>query len=217
LKTPQEYLIDSFNEYANDIPKNRGEFGKMFAPSNERMSIDLINETTNLRLISRKQLNDILSVEEQKILGFTKGNNDSGSDSLDTISGLRIQHKIRTATFHLEQTRRHSKKNVQNSSTGHTAYSANEFDVVTFTSLKEGVVSLSCVDDFAFSAIPVTELIDKNKKNALVTNVSSTIRKRYEGVAAETLNRLQEIAISQLTEEKKQVLGKVNLILRSNE
>ena len=61
MKTLHEYVINAFNEMCSNLEDNKGEFGKMFALPNEQLSIDYINENTNLRLVSRKQVDKILT------------------------------------------------------------------------------------------------------------------------------------------------------------
>lgn len=124
-------------------------------------------------------------------------NNSPGFDILaihpTTGQPLRIQSKMRqvkgTTDFsqqtHFETTRRHSEKNKGNSSdTGHVAYSTDEFDYVMVTLVnvgKDGKLreNRNSVDNWSFSIIPITELVN-GEKGCCVTSISSTLLKKHQ-------------------------------------
>lgn len=89
---------------------------------------------------------------------------------------VRNQIKFRMGSWHFETTRRNSQKNAETNSTGHVAYKKDEFDmVIIFKPSSSFGISGSTI-----RCIPVTALINPDKPDQLVTNISSSIRKIYD-------------------------------------
>lgn len=89
---------------------------------------------------------------------------------------VRNQVKFRMSAWHLETTRRNSKKNEDTNSTGHVAYRADEFDMVSI--FKPGPAF--GITGSTIRCIPVSALIHPEKPGQLVTMISSAIRKEYD-------------------------------------
>lgn len=89
----------------------------------------------------------------------------------ETIDEPRIRHQIKfrsSGSWHLETTRRNSQKNQNLNSTGHVAYSSNEFDVLfIFIPGKAFGITGSKI-----RCIPATNLIDPHKPHQFVTNAN---------------------------------------------
>jgi len=147
------------------------ELGKIRAAAAEFLVKDWINNNTNLKVFRRKELKELNSDK-----------NESGYDLFCPENNLRIQVKYRADTFHLETTRRNSRKNINQNQTGHIAYSANECDMFVFVRPSDNF------SDIKFIAIPVDELKDKKNSNILVTRVSSSVIKKFENISIQTLN-----------------------------
>jgi hypothetical protein len=94
----------------------------------------------------------------------------------DTNPPVRVQIKFRKAEWHFETTRRNSKKNAETNSTGHIAYSKDEFDMVAI--FKPGPTF--GVTGSTLRCIPSSALINPAKPDQLVTNISTQIRKIYD-------------------------------------
>ena len=92
---------------------------------------------------------------------------------------VRVQFKFRMSNWHFETTRRNSKKNENTNSTGHVAYSKDEFDMVAIfkPSSSFGITGST------IRCIPVTALINPSKPEQLVTNIAMPIRKIYDNDA----------------------------------
>ena len=89
---------------------------------------------------------------------------------------VRNQIKFRMDKWHFETTRRNSKKNENTNSTGHIAYSKDEFDVVIiFTPSPTFGITGSTI-----RCIPVSALINPLKPDQLITNIPKSIRKIYD-------------------------------------
>ncbi len=89
---------------------------------------------------------------------------------------VRNQIKFRMGSWHFETTRRNSQKNAETNSTGHVAYRKDEFDmVIIFKPSSSFGISGSTI-----RCIPVTALVNPEKPDQLVTNISSAIRKVYD-------------------------------------
>lgn len=102
----------------------------------------------------------------------------------------RVQSKMRqvkgTTDFsrqvHFETTRRHSKKNEGVSSVnGHVTYSDDEFDfvMVSLVNVRKNWLNRNSVDNWSFSIIPISALVD-GEKGCCVTHISSAVLKKYE-------------------------------------
>ncbi len=89
---------------------------------------------------------------------------------------VKNQIKFRMGAWHLETTRRHSRKNTSTSSTGHVAYRKEEFDIlVIFTPSPTFGITGSSI-----RCIPVSVLVNPVKPDQLMTNISSKLRKIYD-------------------------------------
>jgi hypothetical protein len=89
---------------------------------------------------------------------------------------VRVQFKFRMGEWHFETTRRNSKKNENTNSTGHVAYSKDEFDMVAIfePSSSFGITGST------IRCIPVSALINPSKPEQLVTRIGAPIRKIYD-------------------------------------
>jgi hypothetical protein len=89
---------------------------------------------------------------------------------------IRHQIKFRMGSWHLETTRRNSIKNAKTNSTGHVAYSKDEFDVlIIFIPGPTFGITGSKI-----RCIPVEALINPKKPDQLITQITSNIRKIYD-------------------------------------
>ncbi len=89
---------------------------------------------------------------------------------------VRNQVKFRMDDWHFETTRRNSKKNADTNSTGHVAYRKDEFDMVSIFKPSSSFGITGSI----IRCIPITALINPDKPDQLVTNISRTIRKVYD-------------------------------------
>jgi hypothetical protein len=108
--------------------------------------------------------------------------NEAGYDTL-TTNGLRIQGKFRqwkgktpySNQVYIETTRRNSAKNIgPQSSTGHVAYSDNEFDAL-FIILADPNPKKRARRYWHYSCVPVSLLRDPNNPGFLMTRVPSDV------------------------------------------
>lgn len=85
-----------------------------------------------------------------------------------TTNGPKIRHqvKFRMGSWHLETTRRNSKKNQDTNETGHVAYRSDEFDVLVI--FIPGPAFGITGSQIRF--IPIKDLINPQKPNQLITN-----------------------------------------------
>ena len=121
---------------------------------------------------------------------ISTANNSPGFDILAKLNGkmCRVQSKLRqvkgrddfSQQIHFETTRRHSKKNKGKASdNGHVAYGPDEFDYVMVTLVNVGKdgknrTNRNNVDNWSFSLIPVSCLIDQDK-GCCCTHITSSI------------------------------------------
>lgn len=155
---------------------NTREFGKLVQHGNEVFQRDWIEGNTSLKIATRDD-GDV---------------NESGYDHV-TTQGLRIQCKYRVSELHLENTRRHSKKNKGAASkSGHTAYSVGEADVYVFTRPrdKNKEALMAGVEGAELLAIPEYELEDPKNPGFLKTRVLKPLQEKYQGRAIEILERM---------------------------
>ena len=172
MKNWSEYLIEAYDQMVKTIETR--EIGKILAQPNEYMQKDWINANTTLKVHKDEGGND-------------SDKNGSGYD-LISKNGLRIQSKFRSSTFHLETTRRNSKKNQGAASTsGHVAYSVGEADVYCFTKPNGDYRDPGKAE---IIAIPEQALIDPKNPGFLRKSISKTIQKQWEGKSVETLEML---------------------------
>lgn len=173
------YVVLSFMKLLEK--NNLRDLGKILAEGNEYVQKDWINENT---IIKVKKRND----------GDLNG---SGYDLISEDNLLKINSKIRSTTFHLENTRRKSKKNENSSSTGHVAYTVGESDVYFFS--KPNTEDYGSLEKWEFIAVPESELIDSENPKYLVTNVPKKVLNKFIGKTKETLENLH----SQMLTNKK--------------
>lgn len=89
---------------------------------------------------------------------------------------VRNQIKFRMNEWHLETTRRHSKKNAETNQSGHVAYRLNEFDVLTlFIPSPTFGISGSKI-----RCIPASALVHPKKPNQLKTTIDKSTRITYD-------------------------------------
>ena len=160
------------------------DWGKAMARANEIIQRDLLRHR-NLKAYDPELDADCPKVDH--------ANNSPGFDillELDDGKLIKIQSKLRQVKgktdfshqIHFETTRRHSKKNEgDSSSTGHVAYSPNEFDyvLISLVNIANGLENRNSVDKWSFSFIPVHELVNK-EKNCCVTQISAALLKKYQ-------------------------------------
>ena len=172
MKNWSEYITEAYDHMVDTVETR--ELGKLLAQPNEYMQRDWININTTLDVYKDEGGND-------------SDKNGSGYD-LISKNGLRIQSKFRSGGFHLETTRRNSKKNQGAASTsGHVAYSVGEADVYCFTKPNGNFLDPTQAE---IIAIPERALIDPKNPGFLRRSVSKTIQKQWEGKSAETLEML---------------------------
>ena len=161
--------------YENMIEENdTRELGKLLAIPNEYMQRNWINSNTSLD-VSRET-------------GGNDGDKNGSGYDLISRNGLRIQSKFRSSSFHLECTRRISKKNLgKGSSSGHVTYSSGEADVYVFTRPNGNYEDASASDVIA---IPGVALEDPNNPGFLRRSVPKSIINEYAGKTVETLEAL---------------------------
>lgn len=178
MKNWSGYLIEAYDQMVKTVETR--ELGKLLAQPNEYMQRDWININTGLDVYKDEGGND-------------SDKNGSGYD-LISKNGLRIQSKFRSKGFHLETTRRNSKKNQGAASTsGHVAYSVGEADVYCFTNPNGNFLDPTQAE---IIAIPERALVDPKNPGFLRRNVSKTIQKQWEGKSVETLEMLDAEAKS---------------------
>lgn len=150
---------------------NVRDLGKVMAEGNEIYQIDWINENTTLKVKKR----------DDELLEPNGGGHDIVS--LDEI--LRIQGKLRATQIHLEQTRRKSGVNIENSENGHVRYKVSECDVFLFT--RPDLQEYDNIDKWDLIAIPSKVIEDPKKPGYILGQVPKKIWKKYVGNAKEVL------------------------------
>ncbi len=150
---------------------NNRDLGKLFAEANEYIVRDWINSKTSLTVVQRDDFSDDPDA--------------SGYDLLTDDGLLKLQVKLRATDIHLEQTRRHSKKNVNSGDTGHIRYSVGEADVFIFS--RPDVDDYLDIDKWGYIAIPEIALVDPKNLNYLVPRVNKSLWTQYVGRAVEVL------------------------------
>ena len=154
---PSPSLLKTWLLGAIKNPQRHRDIGKMLANPAEIYVASWLREKTG---------RDIIIVEGKSYDCVT----------CDDKPLVRIQIKFRMDAWHLETTRRNSKKNATTNSTGHVAYTSDEFDLlVIFTpSNSFGIVGSS------IRCIPVTALINPTKPDQLVTGINAATRRLYD-------------------------------------
>lgn len=176
-------LVESFKEKVSE--ESARDVGKILQFANE--------------IFIRKWIKDFCGIDNDKVENDEFGNEPSWDINMYPSSKrsriVRVQAKFRGGksksgmpTLHMENTRRVSKKNLGDaSSSGHVAYSKDEFDVVVFTIPREDIFT---TEHWEVLAIPTYELIDPKYPNYLCRRVSSALYKKYKGKAKEVLTSL---------------------------
>ena len=163
------YLWAAQDSLAEDM--NLQDLGKLFAEPNEQIAKDWINAKTILNV---KQRDD-----------FDEDKDGSGYDLISMDGSFKIQSKLRAKDLHLEQTRRHSKKNINSGGTGAIVYSVGEADVFMFS--RPEIDDYLNIDKWTYIVIPESELIDPNNPKYLRPRVNKSLWARYIGRAKEVL------------------------------
>lgn len=148
----REWLIQAIQD-----PKQHRDIGKVLAQAAE---VYVIRELAKL---------------SQRVITPVVGESYDCKTS-DAGPNVRAQVKFRMGDWHLETTRRNSKKNAETNSTGHVAYRKDEFDMLAiFTpSPTFGLAGgqIRC--------IPSEALVDPNRPHQLVTNIRKSMRQLYD-------------------------------------
>ena len=153
-------------------------------------SSNLINENTSLRVTRQSELKGTADYDSNE------SSWDLIDDGGDEPSFLTIQSKYRggkskSGAYHMEQTRRNSKKNAgEASSSGHVTYSNGEFDVALFTRPAE--ISLDFNGDNDLIAIPEYALRDPKRPGFLYRSVPmAVVREWADRPASKVLDKLR--------------------------
>lgn len=113
-------------------------------------------------------------------------------DGITTDEKRKIRHqvKFRSGSWHLETTRRNSIKNQDTNKTGHIAYRSDEFDVLVIfiPGPAFGITGSS------IRFIPITDLINPQKPNQLITNADKLKNKFNNDTTTEAI--IQELYMS---------------------
>lgn len=164
LKDDERFLLETFRALKKQ--KVTIDLGKIYARPAEVLATELLQE----------------KFPEVIVEDFVTGNNNSGADVLFGKK-LRIQVKLRQGALHFATTRRHSKKNQNESAkTGQIQYSSDEFDIV--------FIIIPNWDDMKNSetiAIPIWELKDPKNPEYLIPRIPAPIRNKYKGKSFETV------------------------------
>jgi len=122
---------------------------------------------------------------EEAIIG--DDHNEGGWDLLEPITGMRIQVKYRGGDgIHLEQTRRHSKKNQGDAvATGHAVYSSGEFDVLVVVRPKE--LSNTFNGDEDIIVIPEFSLRNPKREGYLLPQVGKVLERKLRQTNPKTV------------------------------
>ena len=139
------------------------------------------------RIIVPKWLKETCGIETKPAPNDNKGQQEKYD--LLSMNGLRIQVKYRGGkALHLEQTRRTSGKNENAGAyNGQVRYSTDSFDVVLFVT----PTNYSDPDQWDYIAIPISNLEDAKMKGFCVGQVLSGVKKKFTGIAKETMVSLE--------------------------
>ncbi len=179
------YLVHAIEKMVEE--KNTRDLGKLFAEPNEYIQRDWINKNTTLAVKKR---------DDSEL-----DHDGTGYDLITCDGVMRIQSKLRATSLHLEQTRRNSQKNMNESSkTGHVKYKITETDIFLI-SRPLGYLANESYDNYLDSntwkyiAIPTSAVEDPATPGYCYSNIPSKIWKKYIGNAEQTLidvyNRLK--------------------------
>ena len=140
------------------------------------------------RIIAPQWLREECGIETDQ----SPDDNEGQQEKYDRLSsnGLRIQVKFRGGnTLHMEQTRRTTGKNAsEGAKNGQVRYAIGSFDVILFIIHK----SHDSIDDWAYLAIPNSELEDSRMTGYCVGQVPSRLRKKYSGRAKEIMTQMED-------------------------
>lgn len=156
LGTGDSYMRTCFIEMLMDPTQHR-DIGKLLAPCVEIYVNKWLCEKTKRSI--RKVVNDAYD----------------GQTDDDKLC-IRHQTKFRMNTWHLETTRRNSRKNIDTNSTGHVAYRKTEFDVLVIF-IPSPIFG---IHGSKIRIIPCDALINPKKPDQLVTRINNSIRKLYD-------------------------------------
>lgn len=171
----QYYALKSIELMLEHSKQNLRDLGKVYAFGAELYVKDWLNDNVDLLNMTREH--------EDK--------NESGYDLIDTNKNFRVQCKIRSKEFHLEQTRRKSKKNENSSATGHVCYAVGECDVFVF--IRPDAEDYGNINKWEIVVIPEYELHDSNNPNYLVPRIGKKITDKYRSLTKEEkINLIKE-------------------------
>ncbi len=164
------------------IENDTKELGKIRQQANEYLQQSWINQNTSLQVTRQSELRGTPDYDS----------NESSWDLIDDggeePSFLTIQSKYRggksmSGAFHMEQTRRNSKKNAgEASSSGHVTYSSEEFDVALFTRPAKITPQFNGNDDLI--AIPEYALRDPKRPGFLYRSVPMAVVREWAAFPA---------------------------------
>jgi hypothetical protein len=149
-------MRDWFVQAVGDEKQHR-DIGKLLAPGAETYVSQWLSRMTG------RQIRNIIGESYDGI-------------TTDDEPLVRHQVKFRSKDWHLEVTRRNSKKNEDSNETGHVKYSREEFDILVifvpgpFFSLSQSHIR----------CIPIDALVDPKKQTHLYARVPQKIRKIYD-------------------------------------
>jgi len=128
-----------------------------------------------LAYVAEIHVNKWLSEKTGRPIKTVVGESYDGKTDDDKVC-VRHQIKFRMNVWHLETTRRNSKKNIKTNRTGHVAYKNDEFDMIVIfkPSPTFGIIGSS------IRCIPVSVLINPQQPDQLITTINANIRKLYD-------------------------------------
>ena len=165
------------------------ELGKIRAIASEHIMKEVLNKSFKgeRSFLRREDIQAEIENGRKHLLSATTQHeaskfdrNQSGFDLLSE-NGLRCQVKYRGKDLHLENTRRHSKKNKgAASATGHTAYSLDEADVFIFVVPRSPNARVTNnLSDSKIVAIPSTSLEDTKNPGFLRPRISKRVFEQW--------------------------------------
>lgn len=203
-----ETIIDILQNYSNkdiDIMNIINENDKFLLKNERNIKLSRIDWGKTFSIINQYIQKEILSyiLSPYGYSVFTTDDDDfpkninikNNSPGFDIIikskddEYFRVQSKLRqvkgktpfSQQINLETTRRHSKKNMERSHTGHICYNIDEFDFIMISLIHDTNNRLDIIQDcnkWSFSFIPKTDLID-NQKKCIVPRIVPKIIEKY--------------------------------------
>jgi len=139
-------------------PKKHKNIGKILASASEIVVCNWLVEKTNrpYKIVDNKPYDIVLDEDGE--------------------NKTRIQVKFRMGNWHLETTRRNSKKNKDTNSTGHVVYKVDEFDYLAIFKPS----STFGISDSKIRLIPVSALINPDKPDQLIPRINKNLRIKYD-------------------------------------